>query len=88
MQMSFIMGLIGKFLHVHPLTAKTKTFGGGVAAVGACVVAIGTLMYGGDTQVIHYIYPVIGALVSLGQIFHRDGLTKLANTLQGLLPKQ
>jgi hypothetical protein len=86
--MSFLVGLIGKFLHVNPLTAQTKTFGGGVAAIGACIVAIGTMVYGGDQKVIDYAYPVVGALVSLGQIFHRDALTKLGNTLQNLLPKQ
>jgi len=67
----FIAGLIGKFLHVHPLTSQTKTFGGGVAAVGACIIAVGTMLYKGDQNVIDYAYPVVAALLSLGQIFHR-----------------
>jgi hypothetical protein len=86
--MSFLTGLIGKFLKLHPLTTKTKTFGGGLAAIGACIVAVGGMIYNGDQNIIDYAYPVIGALISLGQIFHRDALTKLGNTLQGLLPKQ
>ena len=86
--MGFFAGLIGKFLKVQPLTTQTKTFGAGLAAIGACVVAIGTMAYNGDQNVIDYAYPIIGALISLGQIFHRDALTKLGTTLQTILPKQ
>jgi hypothetical protein len=86
--MPFLVGLIGKFLHVHPLTAQTKTFGGGVATIGSCIAAEGLLLSTGETRLIMYAYPAIGALIALGQIFHRDALTKLGNTLQGLLPKQ
>jgi hypothetical protein len=85
---SFLIGLVGKFLHVHPMTAQTKTFGGGIATIGSCIAAEGVLVSNGETRVIMYVYPVIGVLIALGQIFHRDALTKLGNTLSNILPKQ
>jgi hypothetical protein len=89
--MQLLLSLIGKFLRVHPLTAKTKTFGAGVAAIGSCVVAIGGMVYGGDTNMLDYAVPAVGSFVSILHIFHRDSNTKLMaflETLQKDLPGQ
>lgn len=89
--MLFTLDLIGKFLRVHPLTAKTKTFGGAVAAIGSCIVAIGGMVYGGDTNLLDYAVPAVGSLISILHIFQRDSNTKLMSfleTLQKNLPEQ
>ena len=83
----FIVKILAGFFKVHPATVQTKTFISGVLAVLACLTALGTMVYNSDQDVLDYVAAVAAALLSLGQIFHRDALTKLGNQITGILPK-
>lgn len=86
--MQFLSNLILGMFKLHPATTQTKTFAAGVAAIAACVVAVATMIVNGDVSVVHYVTAVAGMLVSCGQIFHRDALTKIGNTLESLTATQ
>ena len=84
----FILNLVLGMFKLHPATLQTKTFASGVAAICACLGGIATMIVNGDTNAVDYIAAAAGVLVSCGQIFHRDALTKLGNTIEGLTATQ
>jgi len=83
-----LFNLVLGMLHLHPATTQTKTFAAGVATICACLGGIATMIVNGDTNAIDYIAAAAGVLVSCGQIFHRDAITKLGNTIEGLTATQ
>jgi hypothetical protein len=78
----FFLNLVLGLFHLQPATLQTKTFASGIAAIAACVGAACTMIVNGDTNPVDYIAAVAGALVSCGQIFHRDALTKIGNKIE------
>jgi len=81
---AFLVSIASKFFHIQPATAKTKTFLGAFMAFCSCLSGMALMWYNGDQNVLHYITAAGALFLSLGQIFHRDALTKIGNTIGAL----
>jgi len=81
---ALLISLASMLFHIHPATAGTKTFFTGLGYIGAAISAVSYQVINNDPNAMHYFADLIPLLMGLGTIFHRDGLTKLANKIGDL----
>jgi hypothetical protein len=81
---AFLINIAVKFFKIQPATAGTKTFFAGIGGIAVTITAICTAVANNDTNVMDYVQALVPALIGLGTIFHRDGLTKFADKISSL----